>query len=306
MLEIKDIKKAYPGGTNAVNGVDLKINSSESFGLVGESGSGKSTLARLICRLEDADTGALKLNGIPYEKSKGKILRDIRKKVQIIFQDSSGSLDPKRTVEETLFEPLNNLGGLSKTEKQKRVHDLMESVGLSSLHLPRYPHQLSGGQRQRVVIARALAMEPEYIVCDEPVSSLDNETQAQILELLKTLQKKRGIGYLFISHDLSVTASVCSDIAVMFAGRIVEMIPAEMVNHAKHPYTRSLFSYVFDLQMCCCTTASPIMGIGAKGCAYAPQCPHVLDVCRQEIPVLSSGTHHRVACHNPAKGDVSC
>ncbi|GHV76515.1 hypothetical protein AGMMS49942_13360 [Spirochaetia bacterium] len=231
MLAAYNVHKTYHNDVHAVQGVSLRIERGAALGLVGESGCGKSTLARLLCCLERCDQGTVELDGVirnTHGKGGAGSLRDFYKRVQIIFQDSSGSLDPRRTVRETLEEPLDNYQRLSRTEKQRNIRELLERVGLPGEKAKRYPHELSGGQRQRVVIARALAVNPEYLICDEPVSSLDPESRDKIAGLLcdlvrsPSLREQNRIGCLFISHDPELTARMTDSVLVMSAGKILE------------------------------------------------------------------------------------
>ncbi|GHT78833.1 hypothetical protein FACS1894130_06150 [Spirochaetia bacterium] len=223
MLAAYNVQKTYRGGVHAVQGVSLRIERGAVLGLAGESGCGKSTLARLLCCLERCDGGRVELDGVVWNAAKrGGRLREFYKRVQIIFQDSSGSLDPRRTVRKTLEEPLDNYQRLSRTVKLRAVMELLERVGLPAEKIKSYPHELSGGQRQRVVIARALAVNPEYLICDEPVSSLDPESRDKIAALLTTLQTQNRMGCLFISHDPVLTARMTGSVLFMSAGKILE------------------------------------------------------------------------------------
>ncbi|MDR3171673.1 MAG: ATP-binding cassette domain-containing protein [Treponema sp.] len=253
MLKAISLHKTYKNSIPAVQDVTIQLERGCTLGLIGESGCGKSTLARLLCCLEECDRGVVELDGVPRRRGlRGdSSLREFRRQVQIIFQDSSGSLDPRRTVYEALAEPLDNYEGLSRKEKDRRIGSLLERVALEVATSRRYPHELSGGQRQRVVIARALAVRPDYLICDEPVSSLDADTQQQILELLRALQQHNRMGCLFISHDIALTARISDSICVMRGGKIIETLPsskalAPVITSALHPYTRSLFADVLD------------------------------------------------------------
>jgi peptide/nickel transport system ATP-binding protein len=237
LLAAYRLQKSYHNGVHAVQNVSLRIERGTVLGLAGESGCGKSTLARLLCCLERCDSGSVELDGViwnaadrgakgPHGKSRAS-LKEFYRRVQIIFQDSSGSLDPRRTVRQTLEEPLDNYGRLSRTVKLRAVMELLDRVGLDGEKLKRYPHELSGGQRQRVVIARALAVNPEYLICDEPVSSLDPESRDKIAELLcdlvsPKLREQPGMGCLFISHDPALTARMTQRVLIMSAGKILE------------------------------------------------------------------------------------
>jgi peptide/nickel transport system ATP-binding protein/oligopeptide transport system ATP-binding protein len=286
----------------AVDGVSLRVGPGEWVGLVGESGCGKSTLARLVLRLLSPTSGRLRSEGQDVMGLRGADLRAWRRRVQIVFQDTSGSLNPRLTVGGALGEVLT-VHGLARGEQvAERVSALLEKVGLDPAQASRYPHELSGGQRQRVGIARALAVEPVLLVCDEPVSALDVSVQAQILNLLRDLRDDLGLACLFISHDLRVVRQVCSRIAVMYLGRIVEEGPAEAVYEAPlHPYTRALLAAVPEpvpgirpaaLRSDVASALRPV-----AGCAFAPRCPEVMPSCRVEDPHLEPKTpHHAAAC----------
>ncbi|MDR0433806.1 MAG: ABC transporter ATP-binding protein, partial [Gracilibacteraceae bacterium] len=212
---------------------------------------------------------------------------------------------PRATVAQALDEPLRNFDRLPRALRAERARALLRLVGLDARFLERYPHELSGGQRQRVAVARALAPSPAYLVCDEPVSSLDAETRPQILELLRSLVRARGAGCLFITHDLAAAAGICDHVSVMFAGKIVETLPADrLADLAAHPYTRSLFVYAFELERCCCTETAPAAyDVAASGCAYRLQCPHAAADCAAgEPPFLTAGTHGLACRHPAAKG----
>jgi ABC-type dipeptide/oligopeptide/nickel transport system ATPase subunit len=295
MLSASLIYKRYAGGADALRGVSMVLRPGEITGLVGESGCGKSTFARILCGLEPPDSGAVSLERRIHKK-------EFRRRVQMVFQDANGALDPKATVSQALDEPLRNFGRLPRKIRAGRMRELLHAVGLGVQFLPRYPHELSGGQRQRVVIARALAANPEYLVCDEPVSSLDAGIRSQILELLRSLVEARNTGCLFITHDLAAAAEICDRVNVMFAGRIVETLPASLLaDIAAHPYTRSLFAYAFELERCCCTETVPTAyDVAAQGCEYRLQCPHAMPDCAAGQPPLSGNGTHSVACRHPA------
>jgi ABC-type dipeptide/oligopeptide/nickel transport system ATPase subunit len=279
----------------ALRGVDIILRRGGVTGLVGESGCGKSTLARILCGFEQPDDGSVALEPAVPAKS-------FRKNVQMIFQDASGALDPKETVAQALKEPLRNFERPPRGAFARRMAELLSAVGLGAELLSRYPHQLSGGQRQRVIIARALAAKPQYLICDEPVSSLDPDIREQILSLLKSLCKGKNMGCLFISHDLAAAAEICDRVCVMFAGKIVETLPAgDLSGLAAHPYTRSLFVYAFELERCCCTDTVPtLFDVASAGCAYRLQCPHTESDCAERVPPLAGGGAHQIACFHPA------
>ena len=240
MLKAENIHKTFPNSVRALKGVSIDIPAGQITGLIGESGCGKSTLAHILCMLDQADSGRLTLDGSEYLRHP----RVARKRIQIIFQDSSGSLDPRLTIYQSVREPLDNFAKISSNEKRERVYTLLADVGLDLIHATKYPHQLSGGERQRVVIARAIASSPDYIICDEPISSLDADIAGQILYLLRTLQQKHGIGYLFISHDISLALDLCETVYVMRTGEFVDVFsPSTMKAESLHAYTKLLLSY---------------------------------------------------------------
>ncbi len=310
MLEARELYKKYPGGAQAVRGVSLRILPGETLGLAGESGCGKSTLGKLLLRLEEPDSGSLLLEGTDYTKFTGKKMRNLRRKIQMVFQDCSGSLNPRLTVAQSLSEPLNNYFSLSAGEREAQIRTLLESVGLQPGHSQRFPHELSGGQRQRVGIARALAVQPEWMICDEPVSSLDVLVQAQILELFAEIKEERRISLLFISHDLSVLSRVSSKIAIMYEGQLVEVLPAEnLKKQAAHPYTQELIRAVPVLGLRRQSVSrQPVDETLSKetpnhGCSYLARCNRANEQCAVQRPVLRSYGTAQVACHFP--GQVS-
>jgi oligopeptide transport system ATP-binding protein len=313
LLEAKNIKKYFPirkglllrevAQVKAVDGVSLFVRKGETLGLVGESGCGKSTLGRTLIRLYEPTAGTISFDSRDFLKESGGKLRSLRKDIQMIFQDPYTSLDPRMTVGQILMQPFEVHGLLTKSERQQRVKELLELVGLRSAHINRYPHEFSGGQRQRISIARAIALNPKLIICDEPVSALDVSVQAQVLNLLKDLQEKLGLTYIFISHDLSVIEHVCDRIAVMYLGKIVEIASRdELFHNPKHPYTQALIG------------AIPRVGEGKKkmkkslggevpspihppsGCSFHTRCPYKMDICVQQIPVLEGTESHQKAC----------
>jgi oligopeptide/dipeptide ABC transporter ATP-binding protein len=291
----------------AVDGVDFTIRPGETLGLVGESGSGKSTLGRCVLRLLPVDEGVLRLAGQDIAKSSRRELRSIRRNAQMIFQDPYSSFDPRATVGSSVTEPLRAHERGDRRARRDRAAELMTLVGLGPQHLERYPYQFSGGQLQRLAIARALAVRPQLVVCDEPVSSLDVSTQAEVINLLRRLQSELGVAYLFIAHDLSLVRHVSHNIAVMYLGRIVEQGPAEAVySSPRHPYTEALLSAVpvpdpaeqRSRRRIVLTGDVPSPVSPPSGCRFHTRCPYVMDVCRDIDPppfVAEDGTV--VACH---------
>ena len=324
-LEVSNLEKVFPVGKKgmlgrprarlrAVDGVSFTLERGESLGIVGESGCGKSTTARAIVGLHPVTSGSIKLDGVELTTLDRNAWLPYRRKLQMIFQDPYASLDPRQTVGSILAEPLAIHGLMKPRDRKLRTLALLDAVGLNPRHIHRYPHEFSGGQRQRIGIARALALEPELIVCDEPVSALDVSIQAQILNLLRSLQERFGISYLFIAHDLAVVRHVCHRVAVMYLGRIVEIATRnDLFGSPQHPYTQALLSAIplpdpvleqarerVVLQGDVPSPLSP-----PTGCAFHPRCPvreQVGERCEREVPVLGSvpGTGNgtrEVACH---------
>lgn len=316
LLEIKNLKKYFPvrrgfflrqvGEVKAVDDVTFFIRRGETLGLVGESGCGKSTLGRAIIRIYEPTSGQVSFQGKNFLTHSRSQLRQSRRDMQMIFQDPAAALDPRMTVGQILAEPFEVHNFLKGEERTKKVRELLTTVGLKVTDMNRYPHEFSGGQKQRICIARALALEPTLIICDEPVSALDVSIQAQILNLMKDLQEKFGLTYLFISHDLSVIEHVCDRIAVMYLGKIVELATREeLFKNPKHPYTQALIA------------AIPKIGVGKqkiqkslsgevpspinppKGCHFHPRCPKKMDICSKDLPILKSvdgQADHSTAC----------
>lgn len=310
LLKAEHLKKYFksPHGTvKAVDDVSLEIYEGETLALVGESGCGKSTLGRVILNLITPTSGTVIFDGTDITALHGKTLRNMRAQMQLVFQDPFSSLDPRFTVGQIIAEPLQNMG-LSKQEQQKRVLELMDRVSLQPEHYNRYPHQFSGGQRQRIGIARALAPNPRLIVCDEPVSALDVSIQAQILNLLKKLQKQSNLTYLFISHDLAVVRYISDRVCVMFLGQICELCSTvEAYEKPLHPYTRMLIDsapepdpdfHREDRMLLQGELPSPVNP--PAGCRFCTRCPFATDVCRTVHPELKEYTPgHFCACHHP-------
>lgn len=298
-------KDKKSGTVKAVDDITFDIMRGETFGVVGESGCGKSTLGRTLVRLQQPTEGSVVLDGVDISALKGEELKQMRKKVQIIFQDPSACLNPRRTIEQILKEPFQ-IHGMDKTmDVDARILELIRLVGLDTYHLSRYPHELSGGQKQRVGIARALALEPDIIVCDEAVSALDVSVQAQVLNLLQELKEKLNLTYFFISHNLNVVYQVSDRVGVMYLGRMVEIASCDQLYEKRyHPYTEALLSAIPQVGGESHTSRIHLEGEvpspsnPPSGCHFHTRCPKAMECCSKEIPQLKQiGEGHFVACH---------
>lgn len=315
ILEVEGLKKYFDVTkgmfspkriVKAVDGVSFDVFEGETFGLVGESGCGKSTLGRTIVRIYNPTEGTVKFRGDDISKLDNKALFPYRKKIQMIFQDPYASLNPRFTVGEIIKEPMVIHGMYDNKEREERVYDLLNTVGLKPDHIRRYPHEFSGGQRQRIGIARTLALNPEFIVCDEPISALDVSIQAQVINLLENLQEKLGISYLFIAHDLSMVKHISHRIGVMYLGNMVECGDSiDLYREPLHPYTKALLSAVPIPDPRQAKERSRILLEGElpsplnppSGCPFRTRCPNATKRCAEEKPLIKEVQGRQVACH---------
>lgn len=314
LIKIEDVSKTYVGksgmfsktvSVKAVDHIFLEIYPNETLGLVGESGCGKSTLGRTILRLIEPSAGKIFYRGQPVHEMAKEDMRQLRRNMQMIFQDPYASLNPRMTVGEIIAEPLEVFPGMNASQKREKVSEISEQVGIAPDAMQRYPHEFSGGQRQRIMIARAMITDPDFVVCDEPVSALDVSIRSQVLNLMRDLQKKRELSFLFISHDLSVVKHICDRVAVMYLGRIVEIGDKdEIFNNTQHPYTKALISAipVPDVHR----TKERIFLEGdvpspmniPSGCSFHTRCKYACEQCRTQRPELKKTTgNHYTACH---------
>ncbi|GAB3234979.1 ATP-binding cassette domain-containing protein [Glycomyces halotolerans] len=318
LLEVDDLKVHFPirrgvvvertvGHVRAVDGVSLSVGSGETYGLVGESGCGKTTLGRAVLRIEEPTAGRVTLGDTEVTALRPEALRRFRSRMQMVFQDPLGSLNPRHNVEMLLAEPLKVHGVGSREERRRLAEETLDAVGLPSAVLERYPHEFSGGQRQRLGIARALMLRPDLIVCDEPVSALDVSIQAQVMNLLEELQDEFGLTYLVIAHDLAVVRHLSDRVGVMYLGSIVEEADSEAIyENPRHPYTKALLSAVPQPDPAVEATRERIILKGdlpspadpPSGCRFRTRCPWAQDICADQTPVWREvGDGHRVACH---------
>lgn len=317
ILEVKDLVKHFPMGggffgqnqqvVHAVNGINFKVKKGETLGIVGESGCGKSTAGRTIIRLYEPTSGQIFFEGQDVTKASGNDLLNLRRKMQMIFQDPYASLNPRMTVGDIIGEGLDIHKLASGQARTDRIYELLEVIGMNPEHANRFPHEFSGGQRQRIGIARALSVNPRLIICDEPISALDVSIQAQIVNMLEELQEKMGLTYLFIAHDLSMVKHISHRIAVMYLGRIVELTDSfELYKNPQHPYTQALLSAIPIPDPRVEATRKRIVVQGTvpspidppSGCYFRTRCPYVKAVCAEQVPQLKElGSNHLAACH---------
>ena len=317
LVSVRDVKMHFPihtgvlrrktGAVKAVDGITFDIMEGETLGLVGESGCGKSTAGRAVLRLYDITSGEITMDGIEIGSTPQSQLREMRPMMQMVFQDPQASLNPRMTVEAIIREPLDEHTTLTAQEKREKVAELMDAVGLNRAFAKRYPQAFSGGQRQRIGIARALALNPKFIVCDEPIAALDVSIQAQVVNLLEDLQEQFGLTYLFISHDLSMVRHIATRVAVMYLGKIVELAEREtLFAEPLHPYTKALLSAVPEPDPALARKTERIILQGdvpspsnpPKGCNFCTRCPAVMDICREVKPEYREVKPRQLAaCH---------
>lgn len=314
LLDVQNLKKYFTVTKSinpekreylhAIDDVTFRIHKGETMGLVGESGCGKSTLGRTVLRLYDVTDGSIYFEGNDITRLDDKAMRSYRKKMQIIFQDPYSSLNPKMTIRKAIEDPLIVYGGMTAAERKDKVDATMEYVGIPMYMANRYPHELSGGQRQRVAIAKGIVLDPSFVVGDEPVSALDVSIRSQVLNLMKDIQEKNGLSYLFISHDLSVVRFLCDKIAVMYLGKIVEIgTKSEIFDNALHPYTQALLSAIpipdvhVQRKEIILAGDMPSPVHPPRGCRFCTRCPYATEECSVEEPILKGNNEHRVACH---------
>ncbi len=320
LVQVRDLVKHFPitrgivfqrkvGAVRAVDGVSFDVQRGETLGIVGETGCGKSTTARLIMRLLDATSGEVRFDGQDITRLKGARLKAVRREMQLIFQDPYSSLNPRKTIGSIVAEPFA-IHGLEKDRAQRKrsVQELLETVGMNPEHYNRYPHEFSGGQRQRIGVARALALKPKLLIADEPVSALDVSIQAQVLNLLRDLQRRLGLTVVFIAHDLSVVRHMCDRVAVMYLGKIVEIGPGDaLYDFPRHPYTGALMSAVpvadpsrHGVQRRLLSGDVPSPANPPSACRFHTRCPKAQELCSTQEPLLEDrGSGTRVACHYP-------
>jgi oligopeptide transport system ATP-binding protein len=323
LLEVEGLSVHFPitggilrrevGRVYALNDVTFELARGETLGIVGESGCGKTTLGRAIVRLYEPTAGTVHFDGQPISDAHGETLKTLRRNMQMVFQDPYTSLNPRRTIERTLEEPLVLHGVRDRAERRRVVMELLDTVGLRTSDLPKYPHEFSGGQRQRIGIARALVLDPQLVIADEPVSALDVSIQSQVLNLMVELQKQRGLTYIFISHDLTVVKYISDRVGVMYLGRLVELAGADAIyERPRHPYTQALLAALPVPDPTRRNRGEPLEGdvpspsAPPPGCPFHTRCSHVVDRCKTDAPSLaaaapapasSNDTPHLVACH---------
>lgn len=306
VIEVRNLKKYFTtprGLLHAVDDVTFTIERGKTLGVVGESGCGKSTLGRTIIHLHESTGGQILLNGKDVTNLSGKALKEGREKMQIIFQDPYSSIDPRKTIDATVREPLKVSGRYNRKEIEEKTEELMELVGIDERLRMAYPHELDGGRRQRVGIARALALNPQFVVCDEPVSALDVSIQAQVLNLLKKLQQEKGLTYMFVTHDMSVVRHISDDICVMYLGQMVEKCESkELFRKPMHPYTKALLSAIPSVDIHNQKKREILKGeitspVNPKpGCRFAARCPHATEACHQPQVQKEVEKGHFVTC----------